>query len=49
MLDLKSWQLPELMQVDIAVGANAPPTSMEDRTGLSGAGGVGIPVVPEVC
>lgn len=48
-LNLNSWQLPELMQVDIAVGANAPPTAMEDRTGLSGDGGVGIPVVPEVC
>ncbi|WP_134498155.1 putative baseplate assembly protein [Microvirga pakistanensis] len=46
-LELEPWQLPELMQVDIAVGPTVP-TSMIDHAGTSGRG-TAIPVVPEVC
>jgi hypothetical protein len=47
-LALEAWQLPELMQLDIAVGASAPPSSLTDSFAGSG-GGTAIPVVPEVC
>ena len=48
-LALEPWQLPELMQLDIAVGASAPPSSLSESFGGSGGGGTAIPVVPEVC
>lgn len=48
-LALEPWQLPELLQVDVAVDAAAAPAELEDA-GPAGAGGrVAIPVVPEVC
>jgi predicted phage baseplate assembly protein len=49
-IPLEQWQLPETMQVDVAVDAAGAPTAMEDRTGLAGGvSAVAIPVVPEVC
>ncbi len=48
-LSLQAWQLPELMQLDIAVGATAPPNALSDGTASAGTGGTAIPVVPEVC
>lgn len=46
-LELEPWQLPELMQVDIAIGSTVP-GAMTDLA--AGAGkGTAIPVVPEVC
>lgn len=49
-LALARWQLPECMQIDIAVGATSAPSTMEDRSGLiSGGGGTAVPVVPEIC
>ena len=47
-LTLDKWQLPELMQLDIAVGASTPPATLSHGVG-SGSGGTAIPVVPEVC
>jgi hypothetical protein len=46
---LKPWQLPELLQLDIAVGATFPPDTLSDGTAIRGTGGTAIPVVPEVC
>jgi len=46
-LELEPWQLPELMQVDIAIGSIVP-TTMTDLAGTAGKG-TAIPVVPEVC
>ncbi len=47
-LTLEKWQLPELMQLDIAVGAAAPPATLSDGP-IGGTDGTAIPVVPEVC
>jgi hypothetical protein len=54
-LRLEAWQLPELLAVELAVGADRPP---ETLTGIAAGGGapagggegsVPIPIVPEVC
>jgi len=52
LMTFQPWQLPELLQVDVAIDAAAPATTMADRSAasvLDGAGGIAIPVVPEVC
>lgn len=46
-LALESWQLPELMQVDVVIGPTVP-SGMADLVGAAGRG-TAIPVVPEVC
>jgi hypothetical protein len=46
-LALEPWQLPELMQLDIAIGSTVP-GAMSDLAGIAGKG-TAIPVVPEVC
>lgn len=46
-LELEPWQLPELLQVDVAIGPTVP-SSMTDLAGSAGKG-TAIPVVPEVC
>jgi len=48
-LELERWQLPEVLQVDVAVGATTAPTSMTARTGISRTDGTAVPVVPELC
>ncbi len=51
-LTLERWQLPELMQLDIAVGTGAPPATLSPgAAGGSGggSGGTAVPVIPEVC
>ena len=49
-LKLDPWQLPECLDVEIAVGATATPTSMvASGGGGTGSGGTAVPVVPEVC
>jgi hypothetical protein len=47
-LALEPWQLPELLQLTVAVDAEAAPTSMIDER-PAGEVAVPIPVVPEVC
>lgn len=49
MLELDPWQLPELLQIEVAVGAAQPPSSISDTGGTAGSGGTAVPVVPEVC
>lgn len=49
LLDLDPWQLPELIQIEIAVGASTPPTTLSVGSGGAGGGGTAVPVVPEVC
>ncbi|MEM6846489.1 MAG: putative baseplate assembly protein [Pseudomonadota bacterium] len=49
-LTLSRWQLPECLEVAVAVGATAPPDTVVGLFGSGGAGaGTAIPVVPEVC
>jgi hypothetical protein len=54
-LRLEPWQLPELLAVELAVGADRPPqilAATADGAGGPGSGSEGavpIPVVPEVC
>lgn len=49
-LTVEEWQLPELLAVEIAVGAAAPPSTLAlPGTGGTGGKAVGVPVVPEVC
>jgi hypothetical protein len=46
-LDLKSYQLPELLKVVVVIDAD-PPTTLDPEDSTA-AGGIPIPVVPEVC
>jgi Baseplate J-like protein len=47
-LILEPWQLPELLQLAVAVDAETAPASMVDER-PAGEAAVPIPVVPEVC
>jgi hypothetical protein len=47
-LALEPWQLPELLQLTVAVDADAPPESLALERPV-GEDAVPIPVVPEVC
>jgi Baseplate J-like protein len=47
-LDLREWQLPELLAVVAQVG-DAPASLKRDPAREGAEGGVGVPVVPEVC
>lgn len=46
---LEPWQLPELLDVIVAVDATMAPSELTPLNGGFGAGGIGVPVVPEVC
>jgi hypothetical protein len=45
---LEPWQLPELLQVDVAVDAAGPSNTLADEAS-AGPGRIAIPVVPELC
>ncbi|MEM8537430.1 MAG: baseplate J/gp47 family protein [Pseudomonadota bacterium] len=52
-LQLDPWQLPELLDVVVAIDVANPPDTL-DLSGAGGSGsangqGVGVPIVPEVC
>ena len=50
--ELEAWQLPELLDVVVAVNASEAPGTLEPGGPGGGFGtgaGVGVPVVPEVC
>ena len=47
-LVLEPWQLPELLQLTVAVDADAAPESLVAERPV-GEDAVPIPVVPEVC
>jgi hypothetical protein len=48
-LALDAWQLPELLAVELAVGADRPPETLAAQPAGAGEGPVPVPVVPEVC
>ncbi len=48
-LALAAWQLPELLQVVVAIGDAAPASIDDDARPSRGSTPVAVPVVPEVC
>ena len=48
-LALAAWQLPELLQVVVAIGDAAPASIDEDSRPGRGSTAVAVPIVPEVC